>query len=85
MNYFYYYVVFLWYTIYYIVSYYILYYIILYIILYVFLGSSGGGQTISVSGAGMDDTVKVTVCGELCVNSNVTSTVVKCVTPPQGT
>ena len=50
-----------------------------------FLGSSGGGQTISVSGAGMDDTVKVTVCGELCVNSNVTSTVVKCVTPPQGT
>lgn len=50
------------------------------------IGSYGGGQLLSIDGAGFDETVKVTVCGEVCVTDMdaSTSSVIKCLSPSAG-
>lgn len=50
-----------------------------------FIGSLGGGQDVTVTGAGFGPTTsKVTICGETCTVDDTTSTSTQlvCSTPP---
>lgn len=53
-------------------------------LLYLCEGSFGGGQLLTIDGAGFDESVSITICGDQCMNKNVSSTQVTCVTPPAG-
>ncbi|XP_067947416.1 fibrocystin-L-like [Watersipora subatra] len=44
-------------------------------------GTFGGEQGVTITGAGMDDSITVAICGELCTNVAVTSSQVVCTTP----
>ncbi|XP_067951959.1 fibrocystin-L-like, partial [Watersipora subatra] len=44
-------------------------------------GTFGGEQSVTIAGAGMDDSITVAICGELCTNVAVTSSQVVCTTP----
>lgn len=44
-------------------------------------GTLGGGQVVTITGEGFDDTVVVNICGQLCNNIDTNSTHVTCLTP----
>ena len=44
-------------------------------------GGLGGGQTVTMTGAGMDDTSTITICGDECTYVSSTSSELICKTP----
>ena len=54
---------------------------ILYYFVSFLLGTFGGGQIVTISGAGFDSSVRVTICDKLCENLSVNSSYIVCVAP----